>query len=92
MHFPSSASVMSAIAAMATLATCLPTDATPAHQLVQRDGPKCGFAFAKGYSENTRDVLGDGTDCKKLSDLDAESLEFSVVFTEPKCQWCDTFS
>jgi hypothetical protein len=91
MHFPLSASVVSAVAAMATLATCLPTDATPAHQLVQRDGPKCGFVLGKGTTV-PKDVLGGGTQCNNLVDIDAESLEFKIVFTEPKCEWCETFS
>jgi hypothetical protein len=95
MHFPSSASVVSTIAAMATLATCLPTDDIPAHQLVQRDDPICGWAYQKSHNIEYADIPGGNSTCLNFSNTtvtDFDGDNYIVAFNSTKCEWCEIFS
>jgi hypothetical protein len=99
MHYPSPAFV---VAAIATLATALPTDATPAHQLVRREDPICGFVSQAGTEAGTGTVpkIYGGGKCFTFSEEfhDAttghvsKDQKYVVVFKDSGCEWCETFS
>jgi hypothetical protein len=81
------------LVAFAALTTALPADTTPAHSLVQRDDPACGY-FIDAYLPNNRNgILGGNRHCYNLKQGSAQPNEQSLywVYMEGPCLWCDVF-
>jgi hypothetical protein len=82
------------LAAVATLTTAIPTNVSPAHELVQR-APVCGYFYDEYLGDKTGNlVYGDGAVCHRLrkdgENPNGDSI-YRIVLDNKRCISCEVY-